>query len=219
MIQPEFKDLVFKFAREAARDGVASIFLFGSVAKGVADSRSDVDLLVVLDTQRHDFEALEIKGIISELALHLEQEYDRAVQLVFTNRLFEELDETFIKSVLREGVVLYASPPEIEALALDLRPYVLFVCDFSMMDQKEKLKTIRLLYGYKTRKRVNGRTYENVRKGKVEELTGSRLGPGRIIVPQKNTRELETFLDRYQIKYKTISIWLPEEDVIKLTKP
>ena len=74
MIQSEFKNMVFHFTRDAAREGVASIFLFGSVAKETADNRSDIDMLVVLDTYSKEFSRLEVTNIISELALHLEKE-------------------------------------------------------------------------------------------------------------------------------------------------
>ncbi len=67
-------------------EGVAYIFLFGSVAKSDADRRSDVDILVVLDTYGHDFDSMEGKTRISELALTLEKEFDRNIQVVFTNK-------------------------------------------------------------------------------------------------------------------------------------
>ena len=54
-LQEEFRDLVFKFAREPSKKEVSYIFLFGSVAKGDADRRSDVDLLVVFDTDKEEY--------------------------------------------------------------------------------------------------------------------------------------------------------------------
>jgi predicted nucleotidyltransferase len=66
--------------------GVAYIFLFGSVAKGDADLRSDVDILVVIDTFSQEFDSTEAKTRISELALTLEKEFDRNIQVVFTNK-------------------------------------------------------------------------------------------------------------------------------------
>ncbi len=63
--------LVFKFPRPASVEGVAYIFLFGSVAKGNANRRWDVDILVVLDTFSQEFDSTEAKTRISELALTL----------------------------------------------------------------------------------------------------------------------------------------------------
>ena len=42
-------DAAFEFARRASRYRPLMILLFGSVARGEADARSDVDLLVILD--------------------------------------------------------------------------------------------------------------------------------------------------------------------------
>ncbi len=215
MIQPEFKELVFKFAKEAARDEVASIFLFGSVAKGIADNRSDVDLLVVFDTNREDFESLKVKNMVSELVLDLEKEHDRAIQLVTTNRAFHGLDEHFVKNVLEEGILLYASPPEINIDEIGLGPYVLFVLDFRGINQKDKSRIKRKLFGHKTKKTVNGREYQSLQKGKVEELLGYRTGTTIAFLPQKQARNFEKFLEEHRVKFNRISLWLTNDDVIK----
>ena len=84
MIQEEFEDIVFEFAKKASRyEDVACIFLFGSVAKGDTDRRSDIDILVVFDADKEDIDA---KNEVSDLALSLEKKYDRNVQVIFTNK-------------------------------------------------------------------------------------------------------------------------------------
>ena len=216
MIQAEFKNIVFHFTRDAAREGVASIFLFGSVAKETADNRSDIDMLVVLDTYSKDFSRLEVTNIISELALNMEKEYDRFVQVIFTNKVFDDLDENFKKNVFEDGILLYAKPPEINIDGLGLQPYVLFVLGFGGINQKNKSKIKRKLYGHKTSKSVKGREYKSIQKGKLEELHGYRAGNITAFLPQKHARKFEEFLDQHNVKYKRISMWLTDDDVIKL---
>lgn len=216
MIQDEFKDLVFKFAREASLKEVAYIFLFGSVAKGDADRRSDIDLLVVFDTDFKDFEDLEIKGLISEIALDLEKEFDKDIQLLFSNRNFDGLDEYFIKKVTSEGILLYARTPRIKVNKLGLEPYVLIIYNLKNFDEKEKMKIRRLLLGHKTRKIVKSKIYENERKGFIQELHGKHIGRGLLTIPQKSAQAMEEWLERFKIEHKRIDMWLAEDDVIKI---
>jgi len=217
MIQDEFKKLVFRFASEAARDGVASIFLFGSVAKETADNRSDVDILVVLDTYSKDFARLEVTSVISELALYVEEQFNRTVQVIFTNRVFDDLEENFISHVMAEGILLYAKPPEIKIDSLDLKPFGMLLCDYSNLDQKEKIRVKRLLTGHKTQKKVNGKVYISIQKGLIEELSGFNMGFGNICVPQNDLLKLEKFLEKNNVKYRKVSVWLSDEDIIKMT--
>jgi hypothetical protein len=146
----------------------------------------------------------------------LEKEYDRSVQVIFTNKVFDDLDENFKKNVFEDGILLYAKPPEINIDGLGLEPYVLFVLGFGGLNQKNKSKVKRKLYGHKTSKSVKGREYKSIQKGKLEELHGYRAGTTTAFLPQKNVRKFEEFLDQHNVKYKRISIWLPDDDVIKL---
>jgi predicted nucleotidyltransferase len=216
MIQDEFRELVFKFAREGATEGVAHIFLFGSVAKGDADRRSDVDLLVVFDTFSESFDDLKVKDRISELALYLEREYDRSIQVVFTNKNFDGLDSYFVKKVMREGIVLFSKSPSIKMKNLELEPYALILYSFNGVDKKERLKIGRLLYGHKTKKVVKGRIYESKKSGLVQELSGYHIAPGLIAIDQKNAEVLEKRLERLNINYKRIDMWLSNDDIIKI---
>jgi predicted nucleotidyltransferase len=213
----EFKELVFKFAREASFESVSSIFLFGSVASGTADNRSDVDFLVVFNTFDNDFDTLEDTKKISELTIDLEKKHGRVVQVIFTNKIFKGMDENFIKHVLQEGILLYAKPPGINVQGFDLKPYVMFKCDLRPLDHKEKMGARRLLYGYSTKKRVNGRVYKNIQKGILEELNGLRIGADNLIILQNSSSEFENILKKQNVKYKSISIWLTNDEILKLT--
>lgn len=211
MMQEEFKDIVFKFSRHASVDDVAYIFLFGSVAKGDADRRSDVDILVVLDTFDKDFEDMGAKKRISELALTLEKEYDRGIQVVFTNKNYEGLDEHFIEEVLKEGIVSYAKFPSIIVNGLELEHYVMIMFSLENLSVKDKMKVKRILYGYKTRKVVKGKVYENIKRGIVEELHGLRISPGTVMIPQKNIHVFENELEKLKLSFKRVDIRLTKD--------
>lgn len=214
MIQEEFEELVFEFAKKASRyKKVAYIFLFGSIAKGEADRRSDIDLLVVFDTDKND---ITTKEEISNLALSLEKKYDRNIQIIFTNKNFDGLDEYFIKEVIHEGILLYGVSPIVEVKGLELEPYTLMLYNLKKFTEKEKRKLKRLLYGHKTKKEVNGKMYRSEKRGLVEVLNGKHIGRGAIIIPKTKAHSLEKELEKVKIAYKRIDMWLAEDDVVKI---
>jgi len=216
MIQEEFKDLVFKFVRHASVKEVSYIFLFGSVAKGNADRRSDVDILAIFDTDSIDFDGMEAKTKISELALTIEKEFDRNIQVIFTNRNYTGLDGHFIGEVLKEGILLYAKSPSIIIKGLELEYYAMIIFNLENFNNKDKMKIKRVLYGYKTRKVVKGRVYKNEGVGLVQALEGLRVGAGVIVIPKEGIQKLEEEFNKLKIIFKKIDLWLTKDGIRKL---
>ena len=216
MIQDDFKEVLFKFVREACVEDVANIFVFGSVAKGTADNRSDIDLLVIFDTESEDIDRLEAKNRISELALSLEREYETALQIIFSNKRLSGLERYFIEKVFNEGILLYSKSPRILIQGLEMESYSLFLYQVNNLDIKERLKVKRVLFGYKTSKKVKGRVYRTEKEGLVAEVGGCRLNSGTIVIPKKNTKRIEEAFKEFKVKYKIVDIWLPDDSVIKI---
>ena len=80
---------------------VRKVLLFGSLARGDARDHSDIDLIVVKDTQMRFLDRLD-------------EFYDDAREamdiLVYTPQEFEEMKERpFVKRALREGKMLYVA--------------------------------------------------------------------------------------------------------------
>lgn len=216
MMQEEFKDLIFRFARHASVDEIAYIFLFGSVAKGEADRRSDVDILIVLDTDNSDFEEMDAKTRISELALTLEKEFDRNIQVIFTNKKYERLDAHLIEEVLKDGIILFSKSPSINVQGLELEHYMLVTFSLEKLTSNEKMKVKRVFYGFKTKKIIKGVTYRYEDTGLVQKLAGLRIGSGVIAVPKKNIIALEKELNNLKLKFKTIDLWMTKDSITKL---
>jgi predicted nucleotidyltransferase len=216
MIQEEFRDFVFKFAKHASVNGVAYIILFGSVAKGDADRRSDVDILVVLDTYSHDFDTMEVKKMISELALTLEKEYDRNIQVVFTNKKYEGLDEYFVEKVMREGIVIFSHSASITIDGLESEPYSLIIYGLGDISIKEKMRVKRLMYGHRSKKIIKGKTYISEKIGLIHQLQGLRIAAGAVAIPQKKINDIENELNKLNITYKKLDIWLTRDSIRKM---
>jgi predicted nucleotidyltransferase len=107
------EDLVRTLA--ARRADVLAIILFGSIARhderSIDDAYpSDVDLLAIFDTEDESFALHEGKALFSILGEAYNRHLDilRDVKVMFASRKLGEWDPTFIASINRDGVLLWA---------------------------------------------------------------------------------------------------------------
>jgi len=103
--QKKYRGAVEEFVRrvlERYRDKIDSIILFGSVARGEAKADSDIDILVVGDVNLEELVEVSFPILLEygELISAKNMEKDR-----FDFSAKEGY--SFIRNVLREGVVLY----------------------------------------------------------------------------------------------------------------
>jgi predicted nucleotidyltransferase len=79
------------------------VYLFGSLARGTQTSKSDIDLMIICQTNKRFFDRFEDYEKIHKL-LH-----DRSVDmLIYTKDELSKISHrTFIKGILEEGIVLY----------------------------------------------------------------------------------------------------------------
>jgi len=178
-----------------------SVIVFGSVARDQAEKESDLDVCIVLKNEN-------TKSDISNNILDLEEKYDKNINLVFTDSSFKDLDRQFVETILREGVTIYGKTPDASIQQLELEPYEIIKFDLSNLDQSKKMKIKRLLYGIKTKKKYKGKIYTNKQEGLVEKLGGLRIGIASILIPEKNSWELENILRENDVSLRKITIWL-----------
>jgi len=180
---------------------IESVIVFGSVARDQAGNESDLDICIVLKNEN-------IKDNISNKILDLEEKYDKNINLVFTDSSFKSLDRQFIETILREGITIYGKKPDASIQQLEHEPYEIIKFDLSNLDQSKKMKIKKLLYGIKTKKRYKGKIYTNKQEGLVEKLGGLRIGIASILIPEKNSWELENILRENGVSLRKITIWL-----------
>ncbi|MFQ6029031.1 MAG: nucleotidyltransferase domain-containing protein [Dehalococcoidia bacterium] len=109
-INDKYKSAAEEFARRvtaALGEGVDSIVLFGSVARGEAKRDSDVDVLVVSPDPR------AVRSAVSEICgdFTYERDYTFLISLVHFSgeelHHLRQLGSPFIGEVIAQGVVLY----------------------------------------------------------------------------------------------------------------
>lgn len=209
-LQKEFKDLVFEFVKKVSDiDMVKSVILFGSVAKGEADERSDVDVLIIFDSIKPAGRIRE-RSEIGQIALDLEKKFDKNVQIVFTNRRFDKLDRQFIENVFREGIILYGTVPEVDIKKLRLEPYSLVYFSLRKLSKADKMKVRKALYGHETVKRYKRKIYKSKLVGLIEQFGGRRTGIASVLIPAKKTKEFTNVLKNFHAEYEALDVWISE---------
>ncbi len=88
---------------------IQKAILFGSLARGEATSRSDVDLILVQQTKKRFWDRYD--GLLLDLGQAVSK---RAVDvLIYTPAELEQIKErAFIRQALKEGITLYESNEE-----------------------------------------------------------------------------------------------------------
>ena len=98
-------------------NGVLQIYLFGSNARGDADKRSDIDLMVIVDDSLDPLKmAYRIQVGLSEIDVESDASFDEIMNepaldiIVNRKTAFEEASRVdfFQREVLETGVLLYA---------------------------------------------------------------------------------------------------------------
>jgi len=196
-------ELSKKLAKTHAITGI----LFGSMARGDYDKRSDVDILLIYDKKE---ELERDKTTLDEIPT-LD---GREVQIVArTVDELRESDKVFLRSVFREGKLLFVKEPidleiGLEACKLlGLKPYHIFVYSMENLDNKHKKKLLSALYGYSTRKKVGKREYSYTYHG-IKDI--QKLGKNSFLVPETSANEVEKLLKSYGVKYRSIMAWVED---------
>lgn len=84
-----------------AADGLQRIIVFGSVAKGKAKEKSDIDLLIVMKTGKN---TIQVKTTIEEIKEKYEKRYAIQTILIDEAELTKRKKEPFIQEVLKTGI-------------------------------------------------------------------------------------------------------------------
>jgi len=186
--------------------GVVLLALYGSVARGEHDRRSDIDLLMVYESRNAQIRAYDtVLKVLSDL--------DAKIQLHETN--IEDMaseDSVFVENILREGIVLFAKPSfkiPVEKV-LSLKPYSLFTYSVKGLKQKQIMALRRALYAYRWTKKVEGKKYSYEYRGVVSRY-GKKLGKSCFAVPNEIARDVRSIFERIGVPYEEMTIWLKEE--------
>jgi len=183
--------------------------LFGSAVTGEFRRKSDVDVLLLFDTD-HDPEM----GPEAQAALALSAEIAAGCDLahpfsfVMENLRQGDLDPDFLWETTREGVVIWAHPSLVLLPASHprLEPALLVTYSTRGMSGRDKGALHRALYGYRVERKAGEKVYVSEKPGLINEV-GRRLGPGVVLVPVRAADRLIGLLERHGATYRVTKVW------------
>jgi predicted nucleotidyltransferase len=101
--QEEIKKLQSSMAPIFRRNGVSRAVLFGSAARGDETKKSDIDLMIVMKTDKRFFDRYDAFDDISEI-----MKGSSVDLLIYTPQELESMSHRpFIRKILSEGKIIY----------------------------------------------------------------------------------------------------------------
>ena len=197
MIEEEFKLPLMDLIEKAGEiPNLIAIILFGSAVTGDVSKKSDIDLLLVFDTD-HNPEIGRESEIAHKIAAEISVKHDlkHPFSLIFVNkRHMEEIDPDFLWNVAKEGILIWSQPVNVlmKKAHPSLEPMILIKYSTKNLEEKEKRKLLRSLYSSK-KKLIN----------KEKE----RLGQGIILTTAEKFDKLKELLDSFDTNYSVKKIW------------
>lgn len=188
-------------------DTLKEAILFGSASRGEMHKKSDVDILLIFDTE-HDPELGEEGDRVHKIAGEIEkkQNMDNPFSFVFMNKN-ENLDSEFLWEVVKDGIVLYAPPEIILGQKDNLKPAAFFSYTFGDILAKDKMFVKRKLYGYKVKSVHKDKEYLNEGKGIVQEH-GKKMGRATFLIDIAYVDDILNLFKEKKVKYKLSKVWL-----------
>ncbi len=184
--------------------------LFGSVVKGELTKKSDIDVLLLFDTDHNPEIGEEMDGAL-KLSSHIAKKYDLPYSFSFVAKNINDpgdVEPDFLWNVAQEGVLIWGTPdlkilrephPSLEAM-------VLISYSTKGLKSNQKSAIQRGLFGYKYRVSEGEKLYEGNKEGLIKKEE-SRLAPGVLLLPAKEAGGAIGILKKNGAKYEILRLW------------
>ncbi|MEM3551263.1 MAG: nucleotidyltransferase domain-containing protein [Candidatus Bathyarchaeia archaeon] len=195
--EEELRKLVAKLASEApSMEGLTSIILYGSYARGNHHRKSDVDLLLIF----RDEESL-MKAEDKIQTIYCLSDATLSIETITLNRMEEyaKSNPYLFRNILKEGLIVFASPPFKIKLKEALNGWlkVLITYEMTQLPNRTKKKIDRILYGVKHKGKW-------ICKGITSEE--ERIGRGTLLLTPEKAEKVKETLEKQGAKYKEKTI-------------
>jgi len=212
MIPDELMLPIMEFIRRA--NGIPNLkgaVLFGSAVEGTMTKKSDIDVLLLFNTDHNPELGDEMKAVLN-LSGDIAKKFDLPYSFSFVAKNLNDpndVEPDFLWTVAEKGILIWGKPdlslmkevhPSLEAMAL---------VKFSLegLPGKNRASIRRALYGYRVEKTVKGKTYASQRGGLVNKRD-YRLTPGVVMVPASLLDQVSEILKKNGAKFKITRIWV-----------
>jgi hypothetical protein len=100
------------------------------------------------------------------------------------------------RDIISYGMILFGKYRE---LPEGLRHWTMVSFETKRLKSKNKVRIIRNLYGYQTRKKTKIYAHDGI----VKQLNGQKLGENLILIPIENHQKIQDFFRKEKIEVKT----------------
>ena len=183
-----------------------SIILFGSVTRGDFDEKSDIDLFINVAQKVNIKRAQKIVNSalneFEDIVLHSWslRGINLPIKCVIGN-LNSGTWSALRREIISSGITVFG---KYEKLPGNLKQSIIFSFQVSSLEPKDKVKVIRRLYGYKSKKKQK----EYKHKGILEEVNGFKLNKSTIAAPIESYQKIYDFFRRNKVKSKVREVWM-----------
>ena len=197
MIPKEITYPLLDFVSQAdAIPNLTGMILFGSAVTGKMSKKSDIDIVLVFETD-HDPETGQEANISHKIASAISVKHDLIFpfSFVFINKNnMKEVDADFLWTIAKEGIIIWGKPNELlmNTPHPSLKPVTLIQYSTKNLDEKDKRKLLRWLY---------------TSKQKMINKNKEKIGPGVLLVEAQKFDELKKISDMFNLTYSIKKIW------------
>ncbi len=212
MIPEEISQAVMEFALRCREvPDLEAAVLFGSAADGTFHKKSDIDVLLLFDTDGNPEvgpEAEAVHRLAGDISARLSLAHPFSFVMYSTR---EAVDQSLLREVMRDGVVLFARPRDVLGAPRDrLSPHVLVSYTLKGMAPRDKMAVQRALHGYRVVRRVGRKSYSSSSPGLVGRW-GRRVAPTAFLIPEERAAEARELLRSKRCAFKEVPVWLEAE--------
>ena len=188
LISKAYSYLIYLFKENISQ--IKSVYLFGSVARGDFDTKSDIDLFIDL-IEKSDFQKILDRSIKKFNTNENKKWMYKGVNNEI-NIKFGRLNEWKLKSSInKDSILLYGFSNKSfkKHFVVNIKPI-----------KKTRITVIRKLFGR------NENEFKSI--GLVQNLNGKILNPRTFIVPSENIIEISKVFSKYKVDYELIEVWI-----------
>jgi len=195
-------ELFVEQAKQAISE-LSGIILYGSMARKTTDSRSDIDVLVIIEKEN----IMMYRRIIAQIITRIDSEFKlkREIKPLLTN--LKDVDADFLKNVFQDGIVLYGKmllSPD----GLRLKHYTLLTYNLKGGSISKKVKISRMVHGYTGYRKIKGKEYNYNYPG-IKNLYGANLvSPSTLIIPSESSGKFIDELKKLGVNIQTFEVWM-----------
>lgn len=209
MIPQEISQAVMEFALRCGEvPDLETAVLFGSATNGTFSKKSDIDVLLLFDTDGNPevgAEAEAVHRISGDISTRWTLSHPFSFVMYSRG---EAIDLSLLREVLRDGIVLFARTRDVLRVPRDrLRAHVLISYTLKEMEPRDKVGLQRGLYGYKVVRKVGDKQYRSSAPGLVGRW-GRRMGPTAFLIPDERAEEARELLRARNCRFEEVPVWL-----------